>query len=244
MNTDRLLGVVIVLALLILGIIGRLFYIQVYSHAEYKVMADRQQIGKEIIKANRGLIYDRNMVVLAYSDPQASFYVSMVQVKRYKKDGKDGDFLMRKIARSYAAVTKKDTMYYLNLMKSGKNRVLLEQVSDTTVLRLKEIKLDGLYCEEQQKRYYPYNNLASHFIGYIDKTVYDGRDGIEKAFESELQGKDGLRYILKDPNGHMISVIDESTVSPQTGNNIVLTIFKRSSKRSLTKAWNNSAENM
>jgi cell division protein FtsI/penicillin-binding protein 2 len=226
MNTDRLLGVVIVLALIIIGVIARLFYIQVYSHAEYKVMAERQQIGKEVIKANRGLIYDRNMIVLAYSDPEVSFYVSMPQVRRYKRGNDTPDSLMWKIAKSFSAVTKKNPQDYVSLMKSGKNRVLLEQVSDTTVLRLKEIKLDGLYTEEQQRRFYPYNDVASHCIGYVDKTVFDGKDGIEKSFENVLQGKDGLRFILKDPNGHMISVIDESTVQPQTGNNVILTIDK------------------
>jgi cell division protein FtsI/penicillin-binding protein 2 len=226
MNTDRLLGVVIVLALLILGIIARLFYIQVYSHAEYKVMAERQQIGKEVIRANRGLIYDRNMIVLAFSDPEVFFYVSMPQVRRYKQKDKTSDTLMKYIARDFSAVTKKPAQYYIDLMKSGKNRVLLAQASDTSILRLKEIKRDGVYYEEQPKRFYPYGNLASHCVGYIDKTTFDGKDGIEKFFENQLQGKDGLRYILQDPNGHMISVVDESTIQPQTGNNVILTIDK------------------
>ena len=227
MNTDRLLGILILLTVLILGIIGRLFYIQIYLHDEYLYKAQRQQIGTETIKANRGLIYDRNMVVLAFSDPEMSFFAAMKQIKKYKNEKNQGaDYLMRKIARSFSAITKKDTMVYLNLMKSGENRVLLETTSDTTALKLKLIKLDGVYCEETPKRYYPYNSVASHLIGFIDKKDFEGKDGIEKTFEQELQGKDGVRTILRDPNGHMISVLEEATAQPAPGNNVVLTIDK------------------
>ena len=99
MNTDRLLGIVIVLTIVVVGIIGRLYYIQVYLHDEYVYLAQRQQVGSESIKPDRGLIYDRNKMVLAYSDPEVSFFVSVKQAKKSQT--------VDKIAENISRITKK-----------------------------------------------------------------------------------------------------------------------------------------
>lgn len=218
MNQNRLLGLTIFIAFLITGLIIRLFYVQVIKSDEIKFSARRQHIRKETITAERGLIMDRNMVVLAYSVPTKAFYVSL---KVAHKRG-----TVASIASRFAKITGKDSAYYAGLMAAPEGRVCIEKVSGEIALALKKIKKDGLDCVEIPVRNYPYNELASHVIGYVARNNYSGIDGVERVMDSTLRGLDGTRVILSDPLGNMVSVIEEATVAPRMGNTVVLTIDK------------------
>lgn len=195
-----------------------MFYVQVVKSDEIKFSARRQHIRAENITAERGLIMDRNMVVLAYSVPTKAFYVALRVAHKRATVGS--------IAQRFARVTGKDSSYYAGLMNATEGRVCIERVSGEIALELKKIKKDGLDCVEVPVRNYPYDNVASHVIGYVEKNNFKGIDGIERVMDSTLRGEDGKRVILSDPMGNMVSVIEDATVAPRTGNTVVLTIDK------------------
>ncbi len=233
MSNDRLLilaGLAIVVSLLLAG---RLYYIQIVEHDELLYQAKRQQIGSEPILSDRGVIFDRNMTVLAYSKPFTAFYVSVKLAQRFKTE--------EKIAKAFSKVTGKKIEFYRNLMASGDGRVLLEKTTSDTAMLLKAIKFDGLSSEEEPLRIYPFNSLAAHAIGYADKKTFHGVDGVERECDSVLAGISGKRVILRDPLGNMISSIEDQTVQARPGCNVVLTIDKNiqeSLEEELGKALN------
>jgi cell division protein FtsI (penicillin-binding protein 3) len=218
MNNDRLLFLAGLAIAISLALVGRLYYIQVIEHKELLYQAQRQQVGVEPIPSERGVIYDRNMTVLSYSKPYTAFYVS---VKLAKKFGTDD-----KIAKAFSKVTKKSAEYYKSLMASSDGRVLIERATSDTALQLKAVKFDGLVSEEEPQRIYPYNSVAAHVLGYTDKKTFHGIDGIEKEYDSLLQGVSGKRVILRDPLGNMIASVEDQTVQARPGYNVVLTIDK------------------
>ncbi|MCE1187657.1 MAG: transpeptidase family protein [Ignavibacteria bacterium] len=218
MNTNRQLGIIISVAVLAVGLLVRLFFLQILRHDDYLFLSKRQNIKKERILAERGQILDRNMVVLAYTVPVKSFYVSLRLAHRRG--------MVEKIAEAFNNETKKGLKYYTDLMNAEEGRVCIERATGELALKLKTIKKDGLECVETLTRTYPYNSLASHVLGYAEVRTMRGVDGIEKELDSTLQGIDGERTILGDRRGNMVTVFDDATVAPRTGNTVLLTIDK------------------
>lgn len=218
MSNDRLLFLAGLAIALSLGLMGRLYYIQIVEHKELLYQAQRQQIGVEPIPSDRGVIYDRNMTVLSYSKPFTAFYVSVKLAKKFNTD--------ERIAKAFSKITKKPVEYYKSLMANADGRVLIEKATSDTALQLKAIKYDGLTAEEEPQRIYPYNTVAAHVLGYTDKKSFRGIDGIEREYDSLLQGIGGKRVILRDPLGNMIASVEDQTVQARPGYNVVLTIDK------------------
>lgn len=218
MTNDRFLIYTGFAVLLISLLIVRLYKIQIVEHSELLFQAGRQQIGVELISADRGNIYDSDMRTLAYSKPYTSFYVSGKLVQKFKT--------LDKIANAFSKVTQKPAEYYKGIILGSNGRSLLEKTTGDTAFNLKSIKYDGLSCEEEPMRVYPFEKIASHVLGFSDKKTFRGIDGVEREFDSLLQGKQGTRSIWKDPAGNMIAAVEDQTFPAVAGNSIVLTIDK------------------
>ncbi|QEK12304.1 penicillin-binding protein [Crassaminicella thermophila] len=114
-------------------------------------------------------------------------------------------------------------------------------VSAKTVAAIEEksMELPGVNIEVEPIRYYPNNNLASHIIGYLGKISDSekekftkelgyssndliGKDGIERAYEKKLKGKDGAKYVEVDVYGRLVNVLREE--KPEKGENVYLSI--------------------
>lgn len=217
MNNSRVLIVIICVFVFFVAIIVRLFNIQILKSEELKYMAQRQQTGIEKIHAERGLIYDRNNVLLVFNRDDISFYLDLRMVSKNEKI---------KIADKFSSVFSKPRSYYLDLMDvNGKTICLEKKASTEKCLVLKNFKVPGLFYQEDPTRIYQYNNTASHLLGYISNE-YNGVNGIEKTFEENLHGTDGTMMIEKNAIGDMITVAEEQTKPAVPGNNIVLTINK------------------
>ncbi|HRI45829.1 MAG TPA: penicillin-binding protein [Ignavibacteriaceae bacterium] len=218
MNINRLIFVVFCVFIAFGAVVARLFYVQIVKGDEYKFFAQRQQTSTQVIPAERGLIFDRNNVLLSYNKNDFSFYLDLKRVRREE----DIDTLVKIFSRTFS----KPVEHYYSLIKNSKRRVTLEKkVSGTEVIHLKEIKMNGFYFEEDPTRIYPYNNLASHLIGHLDVDL-QGVDGIEKTLNTDLRGIDGKRVILRDANNNLITVQEGATIPSKPGLNAVLTINK------------------
>ncbi|MCK7520178.1 MAG: hypothetical protein MZV64_22025 [Ignavibacteriales bacterium] len=96
----------------------KLVDIQIVRAEEYSFYAQRQQTGVEKIEAERGLIYDRNNVLLVYNRSDVSFYVDLRMIKQKHKN---------EIAQIFAKKFKKSKNFYLNLMKGSKKTICIEK---------------------------------------------------------------------------------------------------------------------
>lgn len=215
MNINRLLFLLFFIIAGFGAVIARLVNVQIIKNEELKFYAVRQQTSVDIIKAERGLIYDRHNFLLAYNRNDVSFDVYL---KNLTEKGRDT------VAKAFSAITRKPVEHYLNLMRTSKNNVCIEKkVYGESVAKLKELKLNGLSYREDPTRIYQYNNLSSHVLGYVN-TDYFGTEGIEKYLENELKGKEGRRSVLRDARNNLVTVIEPSIIPAVSGNNVHLTI--------------------
>jgi cell division protein FtsI (penicillin-binding protein 3) len=215
MNINRLLSVVAIVVIAFCAVIVRLFYVQIIKGDELSFFANRQQTVTQKISAERGMIFDRNNVLLSYNKNDVSFYLDLSLAK--KRD-------IENIIAIFSKTFSKPISHYKTLISNSSKRVCLERkVTGTEILQLKDLKYNGFYFEEDPTRIYPYNNLASHIIGHLDVN-FEGVDGIEKTFNNELKGIEGKRVILRDAKGNLITVKDGLTIPSQPGKNTVLTI--------------------
>ena len=222
MNKSRAILIFIFVLIAFVGLVAKLYKIQVKKHDYYKFVALKQQYKKEIVKAERGSIFDRNNNLLAYTKNDISFYVDNRMSKKQVSD--------TVIAEKFSKVFGKDFHYYLRKLQSPQRRVCLEKkVPRDYALKLSNFIVDRLYYEEDYSRLYPYGSLASHVIGFVDRNLI-GRAGIERKFEDYLKGVDGKLVIEKDVSGRIVSIDQRLSVQPKNGDNVILTIDKNIQK--------------
>jgi cell division protein FtsI (penicillin-binding protein 3) len=217
MNNSRVLILLICVFIFFIAIGVKLFSIQILKSEELGYLAEKQQTGIEKISSERGLIYDRNNILLVYNRNDVSFYLDMRMVSKEEK---------KKIGEKFSSVFGKPISYYSDLMKvSGKTICIEKKIPGDKAIILKNFKAAGLFYQEDPTRIYHYNNLASHVLGYISNDFH-GVNGIEKSFDEQLRGVNGTMFVEKNAIGDMITVAEEQTKEAVPGNNIVLTINK------------------
>ncbi len=217
MSSSRTIWVIIFMVGFFAALVIRLFNVQVLKSDELKYFARRQQMASKIVKAEKGLIYDRNGVLLVYNSNDISFYLDLRMATKNDK---------KKIAEKFSSIFGEDENHYYELMKdSGKTICLEKKILSEKAFALKNFKVNGLFCSEDPTRVYYYKNLASHLLGYVD-VHYKGVDGIAKSCDNLLSGEDGNMLILRDAIGDMITVSEEETKPAIPGVNIYLTINK------------------
>jgi len=217
MNNSRALIVIISIILFFIALVIKLVDIQIVGAEEYSYYAQRQQTGIEKIEADRGLIYDRNNVLLVYNRSDVSFYVDLRMIKQKHKN---------EIAQIFAKKFKKSKKYYLNLMKGSKKTICLEKKAPSEIASdLKDIKRSGFFYKEEPTRVFHYNNLAAHVLGYVNNED-KGVIGVSEYFEDALDGEDGSRLIQKNAVGETVTVDDELINPAIPGDDFYLTIDK------------------
>jgi cell division protein FtsI/penicillin-binding protein 2 len=203
--------------LFFVALVVKLVDIQIIRSEELKYYAQRQQTGVEIIPAERGLIYDRNNVLLVYNRPDVSFFVDLRMISQKTKE---------EIAKTFAKTLGKSRSYYLKLMSGKKKTICIEKkVPVEKSIALKKIKRVGYFYKDDPTRIYHYNNLASHLLGYVNNDL-KGVMGISKYYEEALKGQDGSRLVDKNAIGDIVTVEDNNTNPAIPGHNIYLTIDK------------------
>ena len=217
MNNSRAILVIVFVIAFFGALLYRLFTVQILDSNNLKYYAKRQQMRVEKVNAERGLIYDRNNVLLVYNRNDVSFFVDLRMLSNKSK---------KKIANKFSQVFGKPKNYYNELMSdSGKTICIERKASTQAALQLKDFKVTGLFSKEDPTRVYYYHNLASHLLGYVGSD-YHGMDGISKSCDDLLAGEDGSMVVIRDAIGDMISVEEEETKTAVPGDNIYLTIDK------------------
>ena len=207
--------------LIMICLIGRIGYIQLIQGKELSELAYQQQTLDRKINPKRGTIYDATgNNILAVSSTVETVTVNPGNIASEDKE---------KVANALANIFELD---YETVLKKVKKRSSIE----TIVKKVDKDKTDelrkwmeenhiasGINIDEDTKRYYPYNDLASQVIGFCGSDN-QGLDGIEAKYDEELKGEQGAIQKHTDAKGGEIGEEGENYVSAIDGNDLVLTI--------------------
>jgi penicillin-binding protein 2 len=221
------------------GLLGRFVYLQLYQHQHYQTLAESNRIAIVPIVPNRGVMTDRNGVVLAQS---YSAYTLEVTPSRVKNLDETIDGLA-----TIVEVQARDRKRFKRLLEESKNfesLPLRTRLSDEEVARfaVNRYRFPGVEIKARLFRQYPFGEVASHVTGYIsrinDKDVeridawnetanykgsdYIGKVGVELAYERELHGTTGWEEVEVDAGGRAVRTL--SRTPPVSGNNLKLAL--------------------
>ena len=217
MNNSRALIIILFVFVFFFGLIIKLIDVQLVKGEELKYYAQRQQTNYETIKAERGLIYDRNDILLVYNRHDVSFYVDLRMLQQKKKS---------EIAELFSKTFGKSKSHYLKLLNQKPKTICLEKKAPLEKASLlNDYKLSAMFSVDDPSRVYHYGSLGSHILGYVDND-YKGVNGIDKYFNDLLSGKDGKRLIERNAIGGLITVNEDNTIPAFPGQNIILTVDK------------------
>ena len=213
----------------------RLAYLQIYKHPLYTTLSIKNWLDLRPIEPTRGLIYDRNGLLIAENTPVFSLDVIPIQVQN----------LAQSLAQLKNIIHLNDTdiSQFLKQMKQHRRfeEIPLKlRLTEDEVARFSENQylFPGILIKARLMRYYPYGQNFSHVLGYIGRinahelneidpinysaSHYIGKIGIEKYYETVLHGKVGYQQVENDASGKPIRILKEIKSIP--GHNIYLTL--------------------
>ena len=211
----RIYFIRIVFGLLFLAVAVRLAFVQGVRGFYYHRVAQKQYESEVPLRADRGMVYDRNGSLIISNSYGYSYAVDPQLL--------DSE-AVNKIAEKFAAVFNKPPGFFLQKMSSKSKFVWLARSIDTEQAgALQNFDLYGLIRLQEQQRLYPYEATAGQVLGY---TNVDGKgaSGIELEFDSLLAGKDGYEVMQRDGIGREMPAVDYPKVDPVPGSGIQLTI--------------------
>lgn len=229
----RLRGILIAVIVVFLIIIFRIGWLQFVEGASLKEMMYDQLITSEILTPKRGTIYDSTGKTLAIS---AQVDTVSVDPRKFVQTDEDGDVdefktkaYREKIAKSFSDIFELDYEETLNKISTDSSFVVIaKKVEKDKIDRLrewmeKEEVYSGISIDEDTKRYYPYNNLASSLIGFCNDDN-QGSEGLEYYWNSTLTGTDGKIVTSQDALRDYIPDENQTYIAPQNGSDLTLTI--------------------
>jgi cell division protein FtsI (penicillin-binding protein 3) len=226
---SRALVLAAFLACAILGLLGRLAYLQIVKHEEYSRLAESQQAKTIPLRARRGTIFDRNGQVLGVSAKTESLYVLPARVDD-----------PRGLAAQLAPLLGEPAGEIVKRLESDRRFVPIKRrLPPDVVEAIRGLEEPALGFVEESLRLYPNRELAAHAIGFEG---FDGKGlgGVEQSWNGQLAGVDGKGLIGRDAHGR------EMTGSPKVlkpaipGSSIMLTIdatLQYIAEREVEAAW-------
>lgn len=236
-NRRVVVAVAAVLSLMALVIV-RLVYLQIVYHEHYATLSQNNRITLAALPPGRGLIYDRNGVVLAQNLPAYSLEIVPEQVP-------DLDATLVAL-REIVALTDADIKRFRKALaqkRSAKGVPLRFRLSEEEVARfaVNRPRFPGVDVAAGLSRHYPLGALAVHAIGYVGRiseeelddldtsnysgTTHIGKTGVEKSYEEILHGRVGFEQVETNAQGRRLRVLE--TTPPQAGQNLHLNLDAR-----------------
>lgn len=232
-NRSRVI-VAVVGVLALLGVLLLRYYtLQIAQHDDFLTQSDRNRIRVEVVPPTRGQIYDRRGRVVAANKP--TFLVAVVVERVPVLD----DLLAR--LRDQLSLSEREVDVF-------RERLLRRRPFEAVPLKLgltdEELatvavdlhSLPGVVVDAQLTREYPYGELLSHVLGYVGRisgddleeldqdryrgTLHTGKVGLEKRYESLLQGKPGFQHVETNAHGRVLRTLERQ--SPEPGRDLQL----------------------
>lgn len=231
----RCISVLILMFILIAILISRFAYLQLVNHAHFTTLSQKNWLDLVPIEPTRGLIYDRNGVLLAENVPVFSLDVIPYKITNMPK-------MLAEVAK-IIPISDNDIAQFQRQLKQHRrfDEVTLKlRLSEEEVARFyeNEYRFPGVLVKAHLLRHYPFTNSLSHILGYVGRinieelkdidpinysgTNYIGKLGIEKYYEDELHGTVGYEQTENDASGESVRTIKR--IKPNPGKNLYLTI--------------------
>jgi cell division protein FtsI (penicillin-binding protein 3) len=195
-------------------IVVRLFQIQIFDGEKYQLLAKSQHERRMTLRAERGIVYDRNGNLLAGNINTVSIVVDPFLLKNAAEICQ---IIARGTGQSYEALYSRATK------ENRRYERLARGVMPHLVDELYGIKDKGLLIISEPSRYYPYGEAGAQIIGFTDSDG-NGLAGIELQFDEDLRGKDGYVVMQKDARQNLHESQDFLRAEPTNGKHINLTI--------------------
>lgn len=212
-NKKKMLVVFCAACLIVLGLIVRLVYLMIFDAGYYQKKAEALHEREREIKAARGEIVDRNGTVLATNKTVCTISVIHSQIE-------DPEAVIRTLSRELD-------------MDEGTVRKRVEKVSSMEKVKtnvdketgdlIRSCNLAGVKVDEDFKRYYVYDDLASKVLGFTGGDN-QGIIGLEVKYEEELKGSNGTILTVTDARGIELEGVAEDRVEPVAGNTLQISL--------------------
>lgn len=232
-----LLAVVLVFALT--GVLmGRLAWLQVVQHEVYSTRSEKNRVRVEPLPPNRGLIFDRNGVLLAENRP--TYNLTLVRERVDDLDATLG--LLVELLELPEEEAEAFRVRSRQRQRPFQPALLMSDLDEDQIARVSVNRhlLPGVEVEAQLLRYYPDAEVMAHALGYVGRinaeelanldagryagTHFIGKTGVERFYEEELHGQAGLRKVETNARGRVLRELGRT--DPVPGRNITLTLDK------------------
>lgn len=221
--------------LMLMALVSRLAWLEIVEFAHFSDLSENNRVRLMALPPNRGLIYDRNGVVLAENRPTFHLVIIPEQVEDLEATLKGlGEIVSlgeRDIERFRTA---------LRTHRSFESVSLRTRLDDVEVARLavNRHRFPGVDITARLSRYYPHREAVVHAVGYVGRinekelseidqgnysgTSHIGKTGLEKFYESELHGTVGQQTVEVNAEGRVLRVMDK--IPPIPGNDLILSL--------------------
>ena len=195
------------------AVFGRLSYLQLLKHGEYLARAQRQQQRTIEITPKRGIIYDRNLRVLAMSVPVKSAFAVPAEIA--------DEALAARLLSSVLGVPQ-DVLE--TRMASSRSFVWISRkLPPEKVEAIEALNLNGIYFQDENQRSYPKRDLAAHVLGFVDRDE-KGLAGIEYELDSQIRSKSEKIVVMADARQRWF---DGGEAQRERGANVVLALDEK-----------------
>lgn len=221
--------------LMVVGLFVRLAKLQIVEYAHFANLSENNRVRLMALPPNRGLIYDRNGVILAENRP--TFHLELIP-----EQIDDLDVTLQELSE-IVSLTQRDVSQFRKALKthrSFESISLRTRLDDVEVARLavNRHRFPGMDISARLSRYYPQGKSAVHAIGYVGRinekeleridqgnyrgTTHIGKTGLERFYEDQLHGTVGQQNVEVNAEGRVLRVVDK--IAPIPGNDLVLSL--------------------
>lgn len=213
----RLWFVIVTLMVIAVGLIGRLIDLTVINRQFLQTQGNARTVRNLIIPAHRGMILDRDGEPLAISTPVNAVWIDPTSFKpnacQLRLLSRLLQIPLQTIQEQWLHGQDKEFVY----LKRGLNPSLGAQI--------KSLKIPGVFLQDEYHRYYPEGPVMAHVVG-LTNVDDEGQEGLELAYNNWLEGRSGLRKVIKDRLGRIVADV-RSIRPPRPGHDLQLSIDRR-----------------
>lgn len=240
--TQRLLFIYFFIIALAFILIGRLFYLQEFEYQKYTTLSEKNQLNTIPIEPTRGVIYDRNGVLLAENIPIYSLEIIPDKVYSLPKT-------IEKLTQLLPSISAEDiqAFYKLKRQRHAFDSVPLKLTltpEEVATFSVNQYRFSGVAIQAHLIRHYPHGKTMAHVLGYVGRinqeewnkvdrvnysaTNFIGKIGLEKYYEAILHGTVGYQQIEANANGRVVRTLSQTPPIP--GQTLYLSIDIRLQK--------------
>ncbi|MGQ7815745.1 penicillin-binding protein 2 [Metapseudomonas furukawaii] len=236
---QRVIVGAVAVVLLTCVLIARLYYLQVIQYEHHSTLSENNRVHVQPIPPTRGLIFDRNGVIVADNRPSFSLTVTRERAGDWRQ--------ILDVIVEVLQLTPDDRALFEKRMKQGRRPfepvpILFELTEDQIArVAVNQFRLPGVEVAAQLVRHYPQGAHFAHSVGYVGRinekelkqldpinysgTHHIGKTGIERFYEDQLHGEVGYEEVETNARGRVLRVLKRT--DPKPGKDLVLTLDVR-----------------